>query len=357
MSLPRVPLGVDEFPLRRSPRPGRPAHAPGAATGCNEFDSMDNTNVLLEALDRYPTGNHMDRLDAMAIFIAVVDEGGFAAASRKLKISPPVVTRAVSDLEAMMGVRLLTRTTRIVRITDVGERYASDCRRILADIAETEEAATGTHRSVSGRLVITAPALFGGMFITPIVTAYLRRYPDTEVECRFLDRVVNMMDEGVDIAIRIGALQDSSYQAIPVGRVRRVVCASLAYLEQYGVPLTPDDLTQHDLIAAVGVTPSPEWRFAREDYPISVRVRPRLTVATNDAAITAALDGFGITRLLSYMVAQPLAEGRLVEVLREYESTVLPIHVMQHEGRHAAAKVRAFLDLAIQLLRDNSALQ
>src|SRR5260370_14586597 len=227
-----------------------PVHAVFSANDCNVIDSMDNTNGLSEAMDRYPTGNNMDRLDAMAIFIAVVDEGGFAAASRKLKISPPVVTRAVSDLEAMMGVRLLTRTTRIVRITDVGERYASDCRRILADIAETEEAAAGTHRSVRGRLIITAPALFGRMFVTPIVTAYLKRYPDTEVECRFLDRVVNMMDEGIDVAIRIGPFQDSSYQAMPVGRVRRVVFASPAYLEQYGVPLAPDDLTQHTFISA-----------------------------------------------------------------------------------------------------------
>jgi DNA-binding transcriptional LysR family regulator len=292
----------------------------------------------------------------MTIFVAVVEEGGFAAAARKMKISPPVVTRAVNNLEAMMGVRLLARTTRIVRLTEVGARYANDCRRVLADLAESEEAAAGTHRSVRGRLVITAPSLFGRMFVTPIATAYLRRYPDTEVECRFLDRVVNMMDEGVDVAIRIGPLQDSSYQALPVGQVRRVVCASPAYLRQHGTPLTPADLTQHVLISAVGLTPSPDWRFVHAEEPAIVHVRPRLTVSSNDDAIVAALDGFGITRLLSYMVAKHLAAGTLTEVLREHETTVVPIHVMQHEGRHAPGKVRAFLDMATEALRGDPAL-
>jgi DNA-binding transcriptional LysR family regulator len=174
----------------------------------------------------------MDKLLAMTAFLAVVDEGGFAAASRRLKVSPPVVTRAVSDLEKSIGVRLLTRTTRVVRLTDVGARYAEDCRRILADVLETDEAAAGTHGSVRGRLVVTAPALFGRMHVTPIVTAYLRRYPETEVDCRFLDRVVNMMDEGVDVAIRIENLPDSSHHATRVGQVRRVVCASPAYLKK-----------------------------------------------------------------------------------------------------------------------------
>jgi DNA-binding transcriptional LysR family regulator len=293
----------------------------------------------------------MDRLEAMAIFLAVVDEGGFAAAARKMKISPPVVTRAVGDLEAAMGVRLLTRTTRVVRVTEVGTRYAGDCRRILADIAETEDLASGAHGAVRGRLVITAPALFGRMYVTPVVMAYLRRYPETEVECRFMDRVVNMMDEGVDAAIRIGPLQDSSYQAIHVGQVRRVVCASPAYLERCGTPTTPAELAQHALVSAAGVTPSPDWRFMQKEQPLTIRVRPRLTVATNDEAIIAALDGFGITRVLSYMVAQELSAGRLIEVLRDDETAVLPVHVMQHEGRHAARKVRAFLDMAIQELR------
>jgi DNA-binding transcriptional LysR family regulator len=297
----------------------------------------------------------MDRLESMAIFLAVVDEGGFAAAARKMKISPPVVTRAVSDLEVIMGVRLLTRTTRVVRVTDVGARYAADCRRVLADIAEMEDLASGAHGAVRGRLVVTAPALFGRMYVTPIVMEYLRRYPEAEVECRFADRVVNMMDEGVDAAIRIGQLQDSSYQAIPVGQVRRVLCASPSYLKKYGIPLKPEDLKQHVIVSANGITPSPDWRFMKDDTAAIVRVQPRLTVMSNDEAIIAAVDGFGITRVLSYMVAPHLSDGRLIEILRDHDTAMLPVHVMQHEGRHAARKVRAFLDIAIKELRGGSA--
>jgi DNA-binding transcriptional LysR family regulator len=293
----------------------------------------------------------------MAIFVAVVDEGGFAAAARKLQLSPPVATRAVTELEEVMGVRLLTRTTRVVRVTEVGARYAQDCRRILADVTETEEAATGSHGAVRGRLVVTSSSMFGRMRVVPIVTEYLRRYPDTEVECRFLDRVVNMVDEGVDVSIRIGTLQDSGYHALRVGQVRRVVCASPVYLAQRGTPRSLADLAEHVVIMANGITPSVDWRFTAGEQTTVVRVRPRLNTSSNDAAIDAALDGFGITRVASYMVANHLASGRLVEVLGEQEVSPLPIHVMHHEGRHAARKVRAFVDLASQTLRDDQSLR
>ncbi|HXO99787.1 MAG TPA: LysR family transcriptional regulator [Luteibacter sp.] len=293
----------------------------------------------------------------MAIFVAVVDEGGFAAAARKMKLSPPVATRAVTELEEVMGVRLLTRTTRVVRVTEVGARYANDCRRILSDVTETEEAATGSHGAVRGRLVVSSSTMFGRMRVVPVVTEYLRRYPDTEVECRFLDRVVNMVDEGVDVSIRIGALQDSGYHALRVGQVRRVVCASPGYLAQRGTPASLADLAEHTIIMASGITPSVDWRFTAGEQTTIVRVRPRLNVSTNDAAIDAALEGFGITRVASYMVADHLTSGRLVEVLREQEAFPLPIHVMHHEGRHAARKVRAFVDLASQSLRDDQSLR
>lgn len=299
----------------------------------------------------------MDRLHAMAIFVAVVDEGGFAAAARKMQLSPPVATRAVTELEEVMGVRLLTRTTRVVRVTEVGARYALDCRRILSDVTETEEAATGSHGAVRGRLVVTSSTMFGRMRVVPIVTDYLRRYPETEVECRFLDRVVNMVDEGVDVSIRIGHLQDSGYHALRVGQVRRVVCASPGYLAQHGVPTSLTDLAEHVVIMANGITPSVDWRFTAGEQTTVVRVHPRLNVSTNDAAIDASLDGFGITRVASYMVADHLTSGRLVEVLREQEVFPLPIHVMHHEGRHAARKVRAFVDLASQALRDDQSLR
>jgi DNA-binding transcriptional LysR family regulator len=299
----------------------------------------------------------MDRLESMAMFVAVVEEGGFAAAARKLKISPPVVTRAISELEAAMGVRLLTRTTRVVRVTEVGARYAEDCRRVLADVAEMEDLASGAHGSVRGRLIVTASALFGRMYVTPVVMKYLRAYPEAEVECRFSDRIVNMMDEGIDVAVRIGQLQDSSYQAIRVGQVRRVLCASPAYLKKQGTPRDPEDLKNHVIISASGVTPSANWRFENGGTSATIRVQPRLTVMSNDEAIIAALDGFGITRVFSYMVAPHLSDGRLVEVLREHETGILPVHVLHHEGRHAARKVRAFIDMAVKDLRGGEAMQ
>lgn len=298
----------------------------------------------------------MDRLYAMTIFLAVVGEGGFAPASRKLQISPPVVTRAVSELEASLGVRLLVRTTRVVRVTEVGARYAGDCRRILADVADTERSATGTHAAPRGRLVITSPVLFGAMFVTPVVTAYLRRYPEADVECRFLDRVVNMMEEGIDIAIRIGMLPDSSYQAIKIGQVRQVVCASPDYLKVRGIPMTPDQLEEHDVIIASGVTPSPDWRFEHNGRPVTFRVRPRMTSTSNDAAIAAALDGFGVTRVISYMVARDLVAGRLKTVLAQFEPARIPVSMVHHEGRQSTPKVRAFIDLAIEMLRADGAL-
>ena len=298
----------------------------------------------------------MDRLYTMAIFLAVVDEGGFAPAARKLQISPPVVTRAVSELEASIGVRLLVRTTRVVRVTDVGARYANDCRRILADVAYTEKAAAGTHSAPRGRLVITASVLFGEMYVTPIVTEYLRRYPETDVECRFLDRVVNMMDEGVDTAIRIGVLPDSNYQAVKVGQVRQVVCASPEYLKARGIPRSPDELKAHDVISAVGVTPSSDWRFEHQGKQLRVRVHPRMTSTSNGAAIAAALDGFGLTRVISYMVARHLAAGRLKTVLTQFEAPPVPVNVVHYEGPHSTPKVRAFIDLAIGMLRADGAL-
>ena len=298
----------------------------------------------------------MDKLSAMAIFVAVVDEGGFAAAARKLKISPPVVTRAVTELEESMGVRLLLRTTRVVRLTEVGARYAADCRRILADVAETETSAAGSHGAPRGRLVITASVMFGAMYVTPIVTAYLRRYPETDVECRFLDRVVNMMDEGVDAAIRIGTLPDSSYQAVRVGQVRQVLCASPEYLSARGTPATPQDLVGHDLIAASAVTATNDWRFEYDGKPQTVKVHPRLSSTSNDAALRAALDGFGITRVLSYMAAPYLADGRLQPILNRYETAPVPVSVVHHEGRHSSRKLRAFLDMAIATLRGDDAL-
>jgi DNA-binding transcriptional LysR family regulator len=298
----------------------------------------------------------VDRLHLISVFVAVVDAGGFAGAARKLNISPPAVTRAINELEDHLGVRLLTRTTRVVRVTEDGARYADDCRRILAELAEADDAVGGKHGAPHGQLIVTAPALFGAKFVTPIVTEYLTRYPEVNASCWFLDRVVNMMDEGVDVAVRIGELPDSSMQAARVGRVRRVICASPAYLEKHGIPQTPEALAAHCVISASAVTPSAEWRLLENGEPRVVKLQARMITTSNDAAVAAAMSGFGLTRLLSYQVAEPLRDGRLKTVLTEFEPAALPVHLVHREGRHASKKARAFLDLALERLRANPAL-
>lgn len=293
----------------------------------------------------------------MGIYVAVVEEGGFAAAARRLGVSPPVVTRAVAELEEATGVRLLTRTTRVVRVTEVGARYADDCRRILAEVAEADEAAAGSHATPRGHLEVTAPALFGRMYVTPIVTEYLGLYPGTDVAALLVDRVVNLDEEGIDAAVRIGDLADSSLQAVRVGRVRRVVCAAPAYLEKFAAPTTPRELVDHSVISAGGVTPSSQWKFFEEQRPRTVTVRPRLVTTTNDSAIAAAIEGFGLTRVLSYQVARELEDGTLVALLEAWEPPPLPIHLVYRGARRAAGKVRAFVDLAVARLRADRSLR
>lgn len=297
-----------------------------------------------------------NRLHLISVFIAVVDANGFAGAARRLRMSPPAVTRAINELERQLGVRLLTRTTRVVRVTDVGERYAQDCRRILSDLAEADESAAGAHGAPRGRLTVTAPALFGARIVSPIVVEYLQRYPEVSASCLFLDRVVNMMEEGVDVAVRIGELPDSSMQAIGVGRVRRVICAAPGYLARHGTPAKPEDLTAHSIVSASSVTATPEWNLLEKGSPRAVKVHARLTTTTNDSAVAIAAGGFGLTRLLSYQIADQLKTGALVTVLDEFEPTALPVQVVHREGRHAARRVRAFLDMVVDRLRTEPSL-
>jgi DNA-binding transcriptional LysR family regulator len=299
----------------------------------------------------------MDRLQAMEVFVAVVDNGGFASAARRLDLSAPVVTRAVAELEARLGVALLTRTTRKMRVTEAGARYADDCRRILADVADSDRATSGSRATVQGTLSVTAPVLFGNLHVTPIVTDYLRRYPNVDAQCVFVDRVVNLIDEGLDVAVRIGDLPDSSLKAIAVGRVRRMLVASPDYVAAHGRPRRPDELSGHVLIHPTQVLPYPEWRFAEGGRPLVQRIRPRLRTTTNDAARSFALAGLGIARLLSYQVADALASGALLPLLEGFETQPLPVHVVHHEGRHITQKVRAFVDLAVDALRANPALR
>jgi DNA-binding transcriptional LysR family regulator len=287
----------------------------------------------------------------MKTFVTVVESEGFTAAARKLDVSLSVVSRVVTELEAHLGVRLLTRTTRVVRPTETGAAYFENCKRILGEIEEAELTAAGTHSSPRGTLVVTAPVLFGARHVTPIVVEYLQQYPEVMVNCVLVDRNINFIDEGVDVGIRIGELPSSSLQAILVGRVRRIVCAAPSYLERHGVPRAPEDLLEHTLIQTTGISTLAEWRFMDGGEPRPLRFTPRLATSTNDSTITAAVAGLGLARVLSYQVASELWSGKLRVVLADYEPAPLPIHVIHREGRHAMQKVRAFLDLAIDRLR------
>lgn len=298
----------------------------------------------------------MDRLHLMTVFVAVAEAESFAGGAHRLGMSPPAVTRAIAALEERLGVKLLNRTTRFVRTTAAGQRYLDDARRLISEVDEAEEAAAGINAEPRGHLAITAPVLFGKLFVLPGIVDYLRRYPAMEVSALFLDRVVNLLEEGLDVGVRIGELPDSSLKAIRVGAVRRVLCASPDYLDKHGTPKALAALPKHTLIATTAVSPTQEWKFGRGSDLSSVRVKPRLTISTTDAALEAALQGFGITRLLSYQVAALVAAGQLKILLSEFEPAPVPIQVLHREGRYASAKVRAFVDLMATRLREESAL-
>lgn len=288
----------------------------------------------------------------MNVFVAVAESEGFAAAARRLEMSPPAVTRAITALEEHLNVKLLNRTTRHVRVTEAGQRYLDDCRRILTEVTAAEDAATGINAAPSGLLTVTAPVLFGRLFVLPGITEYLKQHPDTQVSAYFLDRVVNLLEEGIDVGVRIGELPDSSMRALRVGSVHQLLCAAPGYLEEFGCPNTPEDLTAHTIITAT----ASDWHFNCDSGNQLIKVKPRLTVTSNDAAIDAAERGLGITRLLSYQVAPQLADGRLVRILPAYEPSALPIHILHREGRFASAKIRTFVDLLAEQLRANPAL-
>ncbi|MCF1490762.1 LysR family transcriptional regulator [Pseudomonas sp. AA27] len=296
----------------------------------------------------------MDQIHLMKVFVAVGELESFAAAARRLAISPAAVTRAVSALEEQLGVKLLLRTTRSVRLTEAGGRYLEDTRHILASIVEANEAAAGINAAPKGDLAVTAPILFGKKFVMPCIVRYLQQYPEVDVSAYFLDRVVNLVEEGMDVAVRIGQLPDSGLKALRVGRMRRLLCASPEYLERHGTPRHPSELQKHEVIAAGTLSPRTDWRFGAIDDPTLIRMKPRLTVTSNDAAIAAASAGLGIARLLSYQVADEVAAGRLRVILAEYEEAPWPIHILHRESKYGSTKVRTFIDMLAEHLRSQA---
>lgn len=304
----------------------------------------------------------MDQLHLMTVFIAVAEEQGFAPAARRLNMSPPAVTRAIAALEDMLGIKLLTRTTRYVRITEAGARYLEDSRRILGAVEQANEAAIGINSEPKGHLTVTAPVLFGQKYVMPGVVEYLNTYTETQVDAVFLDRVVNLLEEGFDVGIRIGQLPDSTLHAKTVGEVRLVLVASPEYLARYGIPQTPEALKQHTLIASSAGNMTHDWQFSglqqkdKQKGKHTIRIQPRLTVTSNQAAIDAAKAGLGIARLISYQVADELEDARLETILSDYQLPAMPVHIIHREGRMASSKVRCFIDLMAQRLREDKTL-
>jgi DNA-binding transcriptional LysR family regulator len=296
----------------------------------------------------------MDRLDAMRVFVAVAEEDGFASAARRLGMSPPAVTRAVSALEDRIGTRLLERTTRLVRLTEAGTRFFDDCKRILGEIDEAEASAAGSHTEPRGQIAVTAPVMFGRIHVAPVLFDFLTRYPHVTVRTLLVDRVVDLMEEGLDVAVRIAHLPDSSLSAVRVGAVRRVVCASPRYLRSRGTPRTPTEVAQHDAVLFSQATAAEDWLFASQTR--AVRPRAQLVVNTADVAIAAAVAGHGLTRVLSYQIAPELKAGRLKIVLAEFEPPPLPIHIVHIAGRRASARVRALVDFMVERFRGDGSL-
>jgi len=299
----------------------------------------------------------MDRLEGMRIFVAVADERGFAPAARQLGLSAPAVSRAIVALEEHVGARLLRRTTRSVALTEAGERFHADCKRILADVAQAEASAGGAHTDPQGGLAITAPRLFGRIHVTPVLLDFLALHPKVHARAFFADHIVHLLDEGFDVAVRIAHLPDSGLTAVRVGHVRRVIVASPDYLSAHGTPRVPGDLARHDAIgfAASGDTMAP-WAL----YPPGAKhkadraiVHPRMQLAVNsgEIAIAAALAGRGLARALSYQVAQDVQAGRLRIVLADHEPPPIPVQLVYADGRKAAAKVKAFVEFAVERLR------
>ncbi len=292
----------------------------------------------------------MDRILEMTTFVAVAEAQSFSAAAKKLGLSPPTVTRTVSALELRLGARLLTRSTRNVRLTEAGSRFVDDARRILSEISEAEQAAAGAHVVARGALRMTAPVLFGEMFVVPVLREFLSAHPQVVAQVMLLDRVINIVEEGVDIALRIGRFDDSSLQSIELGSVRRMLVASPTYLAAHGTPQSPDDLHAHRIAMSVGQSASHDWRFGDGAARSSVRVAPTLSVSTLRAAIDSARAGWAITRVLSYQVRDALREGQLQGVLEAFEPAPLPVCLVFPPSRRPSAKLMAFIDLASERL-------
>ncbi len=286
----------------------------------------------------------MDQLHTLKVFQTIAEQGSFAAAARALGLSPPAVTRAIAALETRVGMPLFVRTTRHVRLTEAGQHYAHDVRRILAELELAESALTGSHAEPKGSLTVTAPAMFGRLYVTPMLVAFLKHYPEVSVHALLIDRVTHLLEEGIDIGFRIGPLPDSSLHAIPLGHVRKKCYASPDYLEQRGVPSHPSELEHHDVVAYARSSGPVRWTFFDNTRAIHQAVTPRLYCSSNDATVTATAEGLGISRVLSYQADAEIRAGSLVAVLEAFDGEPIPVHLVYAHGRNVPAKMRVLID-------------
>jgi DNA-binding transcriptional LysR family regulator len=293
----------------------------------------------------------MDRLESMSTLLAAVEAGSLSAASRKLGMPLATVSRKVSELEAHLRTQLVIRTSRRLTLTDVGRSYIAACKRILQEIGEAEHAAAGEYIAPRGDLMITAPIVFGRLHVLPVALEFLKAYPDIDIRVALADRVVNLQEDDVDLAVRIGELPDSSLVATRVSSIRRVVCGSPAYFAERGMPKSPGDLGAHDCITFDGLMSPDGWKFPMGKSMVSVAIRSRLIVNTAEAAIDAAIAAVGVTRVLSYQVASALRSGTLALALRKFEPAPWPVSLVYAGQRLLPLKLRAFLDFAAPRLK------
>lgn len=293
----------------------------------------------------------MDRLDSMNTVLAVARAGSLSAAGRVLRMPVASVSRKVSDLETWLGVQLFTRTSRRLTPTPAGETYIAACQRILGDIAETERAVTGEYQAPRGNLTVTVPVAFGQMHVLPVMLGFLEAYPEIDLRIHFSERTLNLAEDHIDVAVRIGPLADSRLHARPVGTTRRVICASPGYLSRRGVPTTPGDLAGHDGVTLDTIASLRGWSFVHGGQDLIVPIHNRLVVNTTRAAVDAAVAGIGLVRSLAYQVADEIADGRLVAVLEDFEPEPWPVHLVHVAQGPLPLKVRAFLDWAAPRLK------
>jgi DNA-binding transcriptional LysR family regulator len=293
----------------------------------------------------------MDRLEAMSVLVAVSEAGSISAASRKLKVPLATISRKVSELEAHLNVRLLMRSNRQITLTEAGEIFVAVSRRILQDLGEAEREVSDEQKILKGELVLSAPIALGRFHLLPVAIDFLRDHPSIDVRMMLVDRRLNMIEDHIDIGLRVGELNDFSLVAKKVGTVRRVVCASPAYLKRRGIPRTPDDLKHHDCITFENTLSPQTWSLNVGKTEKPFPVHSRLVVSTAEAATDAAVAGIGLTRMLDYQIAAQLREGTLELVLESFKSPAKPVHLIYEAGRHLPLKIRTFLDYASPRLK------